>query len=141
MTTAGWDSIGTWLLSTSVTVAPMRFETQRWRSGCTVWSFVARMYQLGFAFHGVLLIFCCWNRSATGGKWVAQTSFCSCSERSPQKNSVPFGSIQAYPSLTSTREKISEGYLLSWSCTVSPHPGQLLQCRRGRLRDHRLPRR
>src|SRR5277367_1149859 len=57
MTTSGLESIGTWLLSTSVTVAPIRFETQRWRSGCTVWSFVARMYQLGFAFHGVLLSF------------------------------------------------------------------------------------
>lgn len=33
ITTSGFESIGTWLLSTSITVAPMRFETQRWRSG------------------------------------------------------------------------------------------------------------
>lgn len=26
---SGWDSIGTWLLSTSVIVAPMRLETRR----------------------------------------------------------------------------------------------------------------
>jgi hypothetical protein len=51
MTTSGCESIGTWLLATSVTFAFMRPETQRWRSGCTVWSCVARMYQLGFDFH------------------------------------------------------------------------------------------
>jgi hypothetical protein len=53
MTTFGRESIGTWLLATSVTVAPMRFETQRWRSGCTVWSFVANTYQVGFDFQAI----------------------------------------------------------------------------------------
>jgi len=68
MTTSGWESIGTWLLATSVIVAPMRLETQRWRSGCTVWSCVARTYQLGFDFHAMLSAssFCWWNRSKTG---------------------------------------------------------------------------
>lgn len=32
-------------------------------------------------------------------------------------------SIQARPSATSTRVNISEGYLLSWFCTVSPASG------------------
>ena len=45
ITTFGCDSIGTWLLAASVTVAPMRLETHRCRSGCTVRSCVAKTYQ------------------------------------------------------------------------------------------------
>src|SRR6266403_1708054 len=37
-----------------------------------------------------------------GAKCVAQTTFFSCSDRSPAKHSTPFGSIQALPSATST---------------------------------------
>src|SRR2546430_1249141 len=44
----GWESIGTWLLSSSYVVAPMRLAKKRSRSGCTVWSFLPTMYQLGF---------------------------------------------------------------------------------------------
>src|SRR5262249_18866838 len=125
MTTSGWESIGTWLLATSVTLAPMRFETQRCRSGWTVWSPVASKYQLG------LLRQATWSavsigalkRSLFGGKGVAHTSFCSSSGRSPAKNSGPEGSIQARLSATSTRLKMSDGYLLSWSFTVSPASG------------------
>src|SRR5438034_3161057 len=47
-TKRGWESIGTWLLSTSYVVAPMRFATKRSRSGGTVRSLLATMYQLGF---------------------------------------------------------------------------------------------
>ena len=40
----------TWLLFASTVVAPMRFATKRWRSGCTVRSAFATMNQLGFDF-------------------------------------------------------------------------------------------
>src|SRR5262245_51948089 len=57
--------MGTWLLSVSKTVAPMRFATKRSNSGCIVRSFVATMYQLGFDLHAVPSTFCV-NKSATG---------------------------------------------------------------------------
>ena len=66
-------------------VAPIRFATKRCRSGCTVRSFFPTMYQLGFDLHAVPSSF--WlNRSASGTPWVAQTSFCSCSGKSPAKH-------------------------------------------------------
>jgi hypothetical protein len=40
----------TWLLFVSTVDAPMRLATKRWRSGCTVRSALATMYQLGFDF-------------------------------------------------------------------------------------------
>ncbi len=40
--------------------------------------------------------------SAAGAKCVAQTTFFSCSDRSPAKHSTPSGNIQALPSATST---------------------------------------
>ena len=52
-TTLGFDSIGTWLVATSVVVAFMRFAAKRCKSGGTVRSWVAMMYQLGFVFHAV----------------------------------------------------------------------------------------
>src|SRR5262249_2548281 len=52
-TTSGFDNMGTCEDATSVVVAFMRFETKRCRSGGTVWSWVARTYQLGLAFHAV----------------------------------------------------------------------------------------
>ena len=52
----------------------MRFATKRSRSGWTVRSFLATMYQLGFALQAVPSIL--WlNKSASGTPWVAQTSF------------------------------------------------------------------
>src|SRR5437660_4532334 len=81
ITRLGFESIGTWLLATSVVVAPIRLATNRSMSGWTVRSFLATMYQLGFDLQAVPFIL--WlNRSASGTPWVAQTSFCSCSERS-----------------------------------------------------------
>ena len=50
-TTSGFDNMGTCEDATSVSL--MRFETKRCRSGGTVWSWVARTYQLGLAFHAV----------------------------------------------------------------------------------------
>ena len=46
-TASGWDSIGTWLKSSSTVLAPMRFAAKRCSSGLTVWSWLATMYQLG----------------------------------------------------------------------------------------------
>jgi hypothetical protein len=67
MTTSGWESMMTWLLFVSVVVAPMRFARKRWRSGCTVRSFLATMNQLGFDFQAWPSTFCCcWNKSAAG---------------------------------------------------------------------------
>src|SRR5215475_10245744 len=69
-TTSGFDNMGTCDDATSVVVAFMRFETKRCRSGGTVWSWVARTYQLGLAFHAVPSTF--WlKRSATGAACVA----------------------------------------------------------------------
>jgi len=84
----------------------MRFAMARSRSGCTVWSFWPTMYQLGFDFQAVPPTFAS-NRSGFGTPWVAQTSFCSCSERSPQKCFVPYGRSQIRPSTTSMWEKTS----------------------------------
>jgi hypothetical protein len=92
--------MGTWLLSTSWMVAPMRFATKRCSSGWTVRSFLATMYQLGFDLQAVPATF--WlNRSAAGATWVAQTTYCSCSKRSPAKVSTLFGSIQTRPAAIS----------------------------------------
>src|SRR5215472_14776802 len=52
-TKSGWDKIGTWLLSVSKTIAPIRFATKRSNSGWIVRSFVATMYQLGFDLQAV----------------------------------------------------------------------------------------
>src|SRR4029077_15212041 len=81
ITKSGWESMGTWLLATSVTLAPMRLATNRSMSGWTVRSFLATMYQLGFDLQAVPPTFAL-NRSAAGPKWVAQTSFFSCSDTS-----------------------------------------------------------
>jgi hypothetical protein len=43
----------------------------------------------------------CLNRSGAGTHWVAQTSFFSCSVKSPAKQSMPSGSSQIRPSATS----------------------------------------
>src|SRR5258706_14895647 len=105
-TSAGCDSIATWLESSSYVFAPMRLATKRSSSGCTVRSFLATMYQLGFDLQAVPSTF--WvNRSATGTMWVAQTSFCSFSGKSPAKAAVPDGRIHTRPSATSTWEKTS----------------------------------
>src|SRR5712692_6323615 len=61
------------------------------------------MYQLGFDFQAVPPAFAS-NRSGFGTPWVAQTSFCSCSERSPQKYFVPSGRSQIRPSTTSIED-------------------------------------
>ena len=53
ITKSGWESMGTWLLASSVVVAPMRLAKNRSRSGWTVRSFSATMNQLGFDFHAV----------------------------------------------------------------------------------------
>jgi hypothetical protein len=46
MTTCGCDSITTWLLATSVVVAPIRLARKRSQSGCIVRSFLATMLRL-----------------------------------------------------------------------------------------------
>src|SRR5262245_10537000 len=77
MTTSGWESIGTWLLATSVTLAPMRLKTQRCRSEWTVWSQVASKYQLSSL------------RQAT---WSAM-SFCSGEVRRPHQPLLVFRQV------------------------------------------------
>src|SRR6476660_1529997 len=69
-TRSGLDSMGTWLLAPSTVVAPIRFATKRSRSGWTVRSFLATMYQLGFDLQATPSP-CCVNRSGTGTAWVA----------------------------------------------------------------------
>src|SRR5215475_4196274 len=99
-TTSGFDNMGTCEDATSVVVAFMRFDTKRCRSGGTVWSWVARTYQLALAFHAVPSTF--WlKRSATGAACVAYTSFRSASGRSPAKYLTPLCLSQMRPSGTS----------------------------------------
>src|SRR5215469_10392022 len=62
----------------------MRFATKRSSSGWMVRSSVATMYQLGLDRQATPSTF--WlNRSGTGAAWVAHTSFCSASGKSPAK--------------------------------------------------------
>src|SRR5262245_16904678 len=99
-TTSCFDIMGTCEDGTSVVLAFMRFETKRCRSGGTVWSWVARTYQLGLAFHAVPSTF--WlKRSATGAACVAYTSFSSAAGRSPAKCLTPLCLSQMRPSGTS----------------------------------------
>src|ERR1700730_9672524 len=81
------------------------------------------MYQLGLDLQAVPSTF--WlNRFASGAKWVAQTTCCSSSERSPAKHFTPSGSIQTRPSATATYLKTSvTGNLLCWLCDVSSASG------------------
>src|SRR6266404_7783445 len=108
-------------------VAFTRFATKRSSSGCTVRSFLPTMYQLGFDFHAVPSSF--WlNRSASGTPWVAQTSFCSCSGRSPAKHAMPLGFSHTRPSATSMWPKTSvRGNLSCWLCDVSSASGASAQ--------------
>ena len=85
--TCGCNTITTWLLATSVVVAPMRLARKRSQSGWIVLSFWATMYQLGFDFQAVPATFAS-NRSGAGTVWVAQTSFLSGSDKSPAKESM-----------------------------------------------------
>src|SRR5271170_416688 len=84
-TTLGWESMGTWLDATSVTLAPMRFAAKRSKSGWTVRSWVATMDQLGFDRHAMPPSYFWVNRSAAGAKWVDHTTPCSSGVRSPAK--------------------------------------------------------
>src|SRR5882724_9114128 len=89
----------------------MRFATKRCSSGWTVRSFFATMYQLGFDLQAVPSTF--WSkRSAAGAKWVAQTSFCSSSERSPAKQATPPGRIQTPVRDFDVREDVCSGELI-----------------------------
>src|SRR3984957_5434453 len=72
-TTSGWDSIGTWLLATSVIFPFIRFAAALSRSGWTAWSFVPTMFQLGLSLQAGLSIFAL-NRVAAGGLAGAPTS-------------------------------------------------------------------
>src|SRR5947209_2526922 len=67
-TRSGWESIGTWLLSSSYVVAPMRLAKKRSRSGCTVRTFLPSMYQLGFDFQAVPPTFASY-KSGLGTPW------------------------------------------------------------------------
>src|SRR5260370_976481 len=84
----------------------MRLARKRSQSGWTVRSFMATMYQLGFDLQAVPSTFAL-KRSGAGTHWVAQTSFFSCSDKSPAKESVPSGSSQIRPSATSMCERTS----------------------------------
>src|SRR6266436_4065381 len=84
---------------------------------------LATMYQVGFDLQAVPSIF--WlNRSTVGTPWVAQTTFCSCSERSPAKYWTASGRIHTRPSATSMWAKMSVlGNLSCWLCDVSSSSG------------------
>src|SRR5215813_7592834 len=104
-------------------VAPMRFATKRCSSGWTVRSLVATMYQLGLDFQATPAAFLV-NSSAAGAKLVAQTTFCSCSGKSPAKQATPSGFIQTRPSATSMCENTPlTGNLSNRLCDVSLSSG------------------
>src|SRR2546422_11677230 len=101
ITRLGFESIGTWLLATSVVVAPTRLARNRSMSGWTVRAFLATMYQLGFDLQAVPPTFAL-NRSGAGTHCVAQTSFFSCSDKSRAKQTMPSGRRQVHPYAPST---------------------------------------
>ena len=104
------------------------------------WSFLAMMYQLGFDLQAVPPTFAS-NRSGAGTHWVAQTSFFSCSDKSPAKESMPSGSSQIRPSATSMCERRSVfGKLMVASGTSHRRPVQMRRCRPARRRDRRFRR-
>jgi hypothetical protein len=112
-----------WLLSTSWVVAPIRLAESRWRSGWTLWSWVATTKALGFVLHAVPGGFSV-NGVAAGGVAVAHTTSCSSPGRSPQKYPMPDGSIETRPSATSICWKTSvTGYLACWLAAVSSSSG------------------
>jgi len=99
----------------------LRNETVQF--GLTVRSSVATTYQLGLDRQAMPSTFCV-NRSGTGTAWVAQTSFCSASGRSPAKQPMPSGFNQIRPSATSMWEKTSvTGNFCYWLCEVSVSTG------------------
>src|SRR5262249_52816146 len=53
-TSLGFESIGTWLVSSSFVVALMRFAKKRSSSGSIARSLLATMYHDGFVFHATL---------------------------------------------------------------------------------------
>src|SRR6202035_4366157 len=102
----------------------MRLAAARSRSGWTAWSFLPTMYQLGLVRHatpGTLLL----NSSTDGGQAVAQTTFCSSSGRSPQKQAAPPGSIHTRPSATSIWP--NAGVLGNLSCSRAEEHTSALQ--------------
>src|SRR5260370_40244541 len=110
----GWGVTGVQPLAIPFVVAPIRLAEARCRSGWTAWSFLPTMYQLGLVRHatpGALLL----NSSTDGGQAVAQTTFCSSSGRSPQKQAAPPGSIHTRPSATSIWP--NAGDLATLSCS------------------------
>src|SRR6266571_8613866 len=50
VTSAGWETMATWLDGTSMVVAPMRLANSRSASGGMAWSWVATRYQDGSDF-------------------------------------------------------------------------------------------
>src|SRR5690349_21512335 len=50
VTSAGWETMATWLAGTSLVVAPMRLANRRSASGGMAWSWVATRYQDGSDF-------------------------------------------------------------------------------------------
>src|SRR5258706_7479695 len=55
-TACGCDTYTAWLLLTSTTVAPARFDISRCASGGSILSSVVSRYQVGFAFHAASLM-------------------------------------------------------------------------------------
>src|SRR5258707_7332470 len=55
-TACGCDTYTAWLLLTSTTVAPARFDISRCASGGSILSSAVSRYQLGFAFHAASLM-------------------------------------------------------------------------------------
>jgi hypothetical protein len=118
ITKSGWESMGTWLLATSVLLARIRFATKCCNSGCTVRSLVATIYELGFDSGYAIELLC--KQARSQGKVSCPTNFFSCSDKSPAKHSTPSGSIQIRPSATSMCEKTSvTGNFSCWLCDVS----------------------
>src|SRR5450432_2540657 len=75
-TSLGFDSIGTWLVSSSVVVAFMRFAKKRSSSGAIAWSPLATMYQDGFDFQATYVTLAP-NADVAIGVWVAASMFAS----------------------------------------------------------------
>jgi hypothetical protein len=122
ITACGCDSITTWLLATSVVVAPMRLARKRSQSGWIVRSFLATMYQLGFDLHAVPPTFAA-NRSGAGTHWVAQTSFFSWSRgplSSESEMSLQAPAVHSYRCKSRLHEAASQNFFTcNFTCNDS----------------------
>src|SRR5260221_12159430 len=107
-TSAGCESIGTWLEGSVMVFAFIAFANFRSRSGGIILSLAATTYHVGFVFHAALVSFAP-KAAPLVGPWIAARTFLSAIGRSWAKFSrTPFVVIVRNP-LASGRSSAPPG--------------------------------